>query len=226
MSVLALIPARGGSKGIPRKNIRNFHGKPLIAWTIEAAKDATCISRVVVSTDDPEIAGISRSWGVDVPFLRPSVLANDETAGIEPVLHALAVLPHFDWVLLLQPTSPLRTAQDIEDIINLAQVRGASSAVSVCQASTHPSWTYLRDDEGHLIPFDSIPSPPRRQDLVPAYALNGALYLARSEWLLQRRSFVATETLGYVMPIERSVDIDSPLDWKLAEFLMKDRNHE
>ena len=225
MSVLGLIPARGGSKGIPRKNILDFNGRPLIVCTIEAAKDAECISRVVVSTEDEEVANISRAWGADVPFMRPVGLASDDTAGIEPVLHALSILPKFDWILVLQPTSPLRTAQDIEAVMNLAETKNASSVVSVCEASTHPYWTYQRDTEEHLSPLVSSPSIYRRQDLPPAYALNGALYLARCDWLLQSRTFMSPETLGYVMPIERSVDIDSPLDWKWAEFLMKEQDH-
>jgi len=196
-----------------------------MAWTIEAAKDAPCISRIVVSTEDEEIASISRAWGAEVPFLRPAELASDDAAGIEPVLHALSILPPFDWILLLQPTSPLRTVQDIEAIMNLAEAKNASSVVSVCEASSHPYWTYQLDTEEHLSSFAPIPRVPRRQGLPPAYALNGALYLARCDWLLQNRSFTAPETFGYVMPIERSVDIDSPLDWKWAEFLMKEQGH-
>jgi N-acylneuraminate cytidylyltransferase len=225
MSMLALIPARAGSKGIPRKNIGNLHGKPLVAWTIEAAQGASGVDRVVVTTEDPEIADISRSWGAEVPFLRPVELSGDDTPGIEPVIHAISLLPDFDWVLLLQPTSPLRTAQDIDAIVELVKGRNAPSAVSVCEASSNPYWTYLVDTSDHLTPLVSAPLPTRRQDLPAAYSLNGALYLAKRDWLLENRTFVTAETLGYVMPVERSVDIDSPLDWKWAEFLMKEQGH-
>jgi N-acylneuraminate cytidylyltransferase len=113
MSLLALIPARGDSKEIPRKNIKEFCGKPLIAWAIEAAQKASGIDRIVLSTEDHEIAEVAQKWGAEVPFMRPAELAGDDTPGIEPVLHALEQLPTFDEVLLLQPTSPLRTAEDI-----------------------------------------------------------------------------------------------------------------
>ena len=131
MSLLALIPARGGSKGILRKNIKTLFDKPLINWTINAAKQAKCIDRIIVSTDDLEIAEIAKKCGADVPFLRPSELAKDETPGIEPALHAIEKVPGFDWLILLQPTSPLRTASDIDGIFNFCQKNLASSAVSV-----------------------------------------------------------------------------------------------
>lgn len=225
MSMLALIPARAGSKGIPQKNIMDLHGKPLIAWTIEAAKGASGVDRVVVTTENPEIADISRSWGAEVPFLRPAELSGDDTPGIEPVIHAISLLPNFDWILLLQPTSPLRTAQDIEAIVELVEGRNAPSAVSLCEASSNPYWTYLVDTTDHLTPVVSVPLAARRQDLPAAYTLNGALYLAKRDWLLENRTFVTAETVGYVMPVERSVDIDSPLDWKWAEFLMEASDH-
>jgi CMP-N-acetylneuraminic acid synthetase len=176
VNVLALIPARGGSKGIPRKNIQLLAGKPLIGWTIDAAKQASCINRIVVTTEDDEIAGVARELGADVPFMRPAELAADETPGIAPVLHAIEQLPEFDWVLLLQPTSPLRTHADIEAIWYLCRDRGASSAVSVTEVAKHPSWVYTRDDRGRIQTFIAgRPDVTRRQDLPAAYALNGAL---------------------------------------------------
>jgi len=225
MSLIALIPARGGSKGIPRKNIREFCGKPLIAWSIEAALRVAGVDRVIVSTDDQEIADISLTYGAEVPFVRPDEIATDETPGIEPVLHAISTLPHFDWILVLQPTSPLRTSKDIEGIVNFAKLKNFNSAVSVVEASNHPHWTYLRDNSGTLLSMTSGAPATRRQELPPAFTLNGALYLARSDWLLEKRTFVSKETFGYVMPQERSVDIDSGLDWKWAEFLMRMRDH-
>jgi CMP-N-acetylneuraminic acid synthetase len=220
MKLLALIPARGGSKGVPRKNIRDLQGRPLLAWSIEAAIRASSVDRIMVSTEDQEIADVARTWGADVPFLRPPELARDDTPGIEPVLHALSRLPGYDWVLLLQPTSPLRTADDIEGIIRLCLKHDAPAAVSVCQASKHPQWMYRCGAEHRLIPYSDKPLVSRRQDLPPVYALNGALYLARCDWLLQRRGFIAEETLGYEMPANRSADIDSALDWQWVEFLM------
>lgn len=222
MTTFALIPARGGSKGIPRKNIRMMAGKPLIAWTIEAARRARGVDAVVVSTEDAEIAEVARDWGAEVPFVRPTELAADETPGIDPVLHAISMLSQYDAVLLLQPTSPLRATADIEGLLALARQRGAPAIVSVCESEDHPNWMYRIDGGGRLEPLLAEPVAARRQDLPPVYALNGAIYYARTEWLQQHRGFIGPETLGYPMPGERSVDIDGPLDWRLAELLLAD----
>jgi len=221
MSVLAIIPARGGSKGIPRKNIKPLMAKPLIDWSIEAAKQSSCIDRIIVSTEDKEIASVACELGVDVPFMRPDELAADDTPGVAPVLHAISQLPNYDWILLLQPTSPLRTAEDIDGIWQFCQERGAPSAVSVCEVGKHPYWMYKCDAAERLEPLiKGRPDVTRRQDLPPAYALNGALYLARTDWLLEQQDFIGPETLGYVMPSERSVDLDTPQDWRWVEFLI------
>ncbi len=213
--VLGLIPARGGSKGIPRKNVMPIAGKPLIAWTIEAALSARSIDRVVVTTDDAEIAELSRRHGADVPFLRPASLACDETPGIDPVLHALDMLPAYDMVVLLQPTSPLRSADDIDAAVAMA---GASATVVSVTEATHTDWIFPMDAAGRL----DIPHQPtaRRQEMAKRYMLNGAIYVARYDVLRARRSFLEAGTLGYAMPAERSVDIDGPLDWRLAELLL------
>jgi CMP-N,N'-diacetyllegionaminic acid synthase len=225
VSLLVLIPARGGSKGIPRKNIKPLAGKPLIAWTIDAAKQANVVDRIVVTTEDEEIAAVARAFGAEVPFMRPPDLATDETPGIEPVLHALKRLPDYEWVLLLQPTSPLRTHRDIEAIWQLCQSSAAPSAVSITEVSKHPYWMYAEDDQGRLRPFISgRPDITRRQDLLAAYALNGALYLAKTEWLLQQGGFIGPETVGYVMPPERSADLDTEQDWRWVEFLIGQKN--
>lgn len=222
MSVLAIIPARGGSKEIPRKNIKLLCGKPLIGWSIEVAKHSPLIDRVVVSTDDDEIASVARGLGADVPFVRPAELAADNTPGVLPVLHAISQVPGYDWVLLLQPTSPFRTQADIEAIWRLCQERGASSAVSVCAAGKHPFWMYQCNGASVLEPFiKGRPDVTRRQDLPPAYSLNGALYLAKTEWLVEQQNLIGQETIGYVMPNERSLDLDTLQDWHLAEYLME-----
>ncbi|SEP70685.1 N-acylneuraminate cytidylyltransferase [Ectothiorhodospira magna] len=227
MKLLAIIPARGGSKGISRKNIKPLAGKPLIGWTIDQAMQANSIDRLIVSTEDEEIASVARQMGVDVPFMRPAALAEDDTPGIFPVLHALEHLPDYDWVLLLQPTSPLRTAEDIEGIVKLCLSSPEStSAVSICHVDKHPYWMYSKDASGTLYPL--IPDRPeitRRQELPDAYALNGALYLARTDWLIRNRSFLGKETLGYLMPQERSIDLDTPLDWQLAEYFINNKRN-
>lgn len=222
MKTMGLIPARGGSKGIPGKNIKPMAGKPLIAWTIEAALRSDLLDAVVVSTDDTEIAAVARRVGAMVPFLRPTALAQDSTPGIDPVLHALDLLPEFTAVLLLQPTSPLRTTADIDACLRLARNRQAPSVVSVSEPDTHPYWTYRLGSDQSLQQFLDSPPVTRRQDLPPVFALNGALYYAQSHWLRQGRRLVGAETLAYVMPRERSVDIDNLLDWRMAELLLKE----
>lgn len=222
MSTFALIPARGGSKGIPRKNIKAIAGKPLIAWAIEAALRSPLLDAVVVSTEDEEIAEVARRAGAQVPFMRPAALAADDTPGLDPVLHALDQLPQFDAVLLLQPTSPMRTTEDIDACLRLAAERGAPSVVSVTEPDAHPYWTYRIGSDQRLVRLIDNVSVTRRQDLPQVGALNGALYFARADWLKTNRGLVGPDTLAYVMPRERSVDLDTPLDWKIAELLLKE----
>ena len=224
MTLLVLIPARGGSKGIPRKNVRPFCGKPLLQWSIDAALAASCVDQVVVSTDAPEMADSAKAGGAEVPFLRPAELATDEAPGIAPVLHALEQLPKVSDVLLLQPTSPLRTSADIEAIVGLRQQAGCESAVSLTPSAKHPAWMYGLSQEQRLEPLLELDEIHCRQQLPPAYVLNGALYLASRKFLIREHAFISAETIGYLMPAERSVDIDTPLDWQWAEFLMKQQH--
>ena len=218
--VLALIPARGGSKGIPRKNIRNLNGKPLIGWTIETAKRCKYIDRIVVSTDDEEIADVSASLGAEVPFIRPNHLARDETPGIDPVIHALNFFPEVDDLLLLQPTSPLRTVIDINNIFEIRSKYDAQSAVSVVK-SRPLEWMYRLSDDKQLIPLIVDQSKGHnRQSLPSSYILNGALYLATREFILNNKTLTNTETVAYEMPVNRSIDIDTLLDWDFAEYLI------
>ena len=218
--LMVLIPARGQSKGIPRKNIRPIAGKPLITWTIQAALACERVATVVVSTEDAEIAEIARAAGAEVPFMRPAALATDEAPGIAPVLHAIEALPQYEGVLLLQPTSPLRGLEDINGLLNLVRESDAPSAVSVCPVSEHPAWMFSRSERGDLVPFLEGPRPIRRQDMQDLFVLNGAMYFARRSWLLAHQSFVGDETLSYVMPVVRSIDIDTPFDWQVAEMLL------
>lgn len=217
--VLAVIPARGGSKGVPRKNIRFLAGKPLIAWTIEEARKSRYIDRTVVSTEDAEIAAVAVEWGAEVPFLRPAELARDNTPGIAPVLHLLDELKEaYALVVLLQPTSPLRTVDDIDGCIAQLLETGSRACVSVVEPDKSPYWMYRVTGGGRLealfdVEFD------RRQDLPSIYALNGAVYVAECGWLKETKSFMSVETSGYVMPKERSLDIDTELDLKLCNFL-------
>ena len=218
-TVLAIIPARGGSKGVPHKNIRLVAGKPLIAWTIEEARKSNYIDRIIVSTDDSKIADVALQWGAEIPFMRPTEIARDDTPGIVPVLHALSILPEqYDLVVLLQATSPLRTVEDIDGCIAHLLKTCAKSCVSVVEPDKSPYWMYRVTEGKRLEPLFNT-TFDRRQDLPEAYALNGAVYVAECKWLTRMKSFVSEETAGYIMPKERSVDIDTEFDIKLCTFL-------
>ena len=226
LSVLAVIPARGGSKGVPRKNIRDVAGRPLLGWSVAAARASRYIDRLVLSSDDDEIIAIARREQCDVPFKRPAELARDDTPGIDPVLHALEQLPGHDIVVLLQPTSPLRTAVDIDGCLEKMLEAAAPACVSVREAQDHPYWTYRIDAAGRLrafaAPEDGAAS--RRQDLPPAWAINGAVYAARTGWLATTRSFLTAETVAYTMPASRSLDIDTEADLAIAEGVLGQRD--
>ncbi len=224
---LGLVTARSGSKGLPGKNVRLTAGKPLIAWTLEAARAAKSIDRTIVSTDDETIAETARQWGGDVPFLRPTELAQDASPHIDVVLHALNWLDEHqdyrpDYLVLLQPTSPLRSAGDIDGAVALARTRNAGAVVSVCETHDHPYLVRRMTDHGTLEEFLPCPiSYARRQDLPPAYALNGAIYVVRRDVLLASRTLCPPETYAYLMRPERSLQIDSVLDLQLVEYLLK-----
>lgn len=217
-TVLAIIPARGGSKGILRKNICDVAGKPLIAWTIEEARKSHYIDRLILSSEDAEIIRVAKEWGCEVPFIRPADLAQDDTPGIDPVLHAINVLPEqYDYVVLLQPTSPLRTVADIDGCIRKCIDAGASACVSVTEPDKNPYWMYNLSNEDHLLPL--LPQPDiisRRQDLPKVYALNGAVYVAIISWLTTTKSFLSSDTVAYLMDKENSCDIDTEFDLKIA----------
>ncbi len=223
-SILAIIPARGGSKGIPGKNIIDVAGKPLIAWTIEAAKASKYIDRLILSSDDDAIMDVAVQWGCEVPFKRPDDLAKDDTPGIAPVLHALSMLPSFDFIVLLQPTSPLRRAADIDGCIEQCIAQQANCCVSVTEQDKSPFWMYYIDSKGFLEPVISTTNniAVRRQELPVVYALNGAIYVARCEWLAINKSFLTPETIAYSMLKKYSVDIDTWIDLRLAELLLKE----
>lgn len=214
--VLALITARGGSKGLPRKNVLNAGDKPLIAWTIQAAARSRVVDEVVLSSEDDEIINVAKSWGCSVPFRRPSYLASDTASSIDVVLHALEHLPGFEYVILLQPTSPLRTAADIDGAFRLLKESRAQSCVSVCEADQSPYWMYQLDRDRRLQGIlPKHPTAVRRQDLPPVYVLNGAIYVARIEWLIKTKSFVTSDTVAYVMSKHASIDIDTGEDFEI-----------
>ena len=199
--ILAVITARGASKGVPRKNIRVVAGKLLIAWTIESAKRSRYLDRVILSSEDTEIIAVAKKWGCDVPFIRPAALAQDETPGIDPVIDALNSLPEkYDFVVLLQPTSPLRTTEDLDRSIELCLKKNAPACVSVTEPEKSPYWMYTLNAEGRMHPLLENPDDyRRRQDLPRVYALNGAVFVADCHWLVRTQSFVTPETIAYEM---------------------------
>ena len=223
-TVLAIIPARGGSKGVARKNIKPLSGQPLIYWTINAAKNSRYIDRLILSSEDDEIIKVAEELGCEVPFKRPTELARDDTPGIEPVLHALHTLQtSYDYIIMLQPTSPLRTSDDIDSAIELCNIKHAPFCVSVSEPKTHPYWTFKLDNNDHLVRlFPDV--PVRRQELPDLVTLNGAIYIAKSSELLSSKSFLTDETVAYVMPEERSLDIDTALDFKMCEIILAQNN--
>ena len=224
---LAIIPARGGSKGVPRKNIKDLSGKPLIAWTIESALQVEGIDKLIVSTDDQEIKNVALKWGAEVPFTRPEELAGDKAKAIPVLQHAVTFLEEqgqsFDAVMMLQPTSPMRLAKDIEACLGMMQAdQSCTSVISVTGVGEyHPArMKYL--EKGVLVdpPFcESYENQPR-QELEPMYIRSGAIYLVRRKVLMEEHSLKGRRSLGYVMPKERSVNIDAPFDFELAEWLM------
>ncbi len=216
--MLAIIPARGGSKTVPRKNIRKFAGKPLIVWTIRAALKSRFIDRLVLSSEDDEIIKIAQKHGCEVPFKRPAALSEDDTPGIDPVLFTVQTLHEkYDYVCLLQPTSPLRQTEDIDGCIEKCVSLNAPSCVTVTQAEKHPYWMYEMDANERLLPLFPEKEILRRQELNMLYFLNGAVYVIRTDVLLHSKKFVDHHTLGYVMRPENSVDIDTEMDFQIAE---------
>ena len=234
LSVLGLITARGGSKSIPRKNVADLGGKPLIAWTIEAALASRGLSRVIVSTDDEEIAEVSRRWGAQVPFMRPPELARDDSSHMSVADHALRWLEsregiRSDYLMLLQPTSPLRTVEDIQGAIQLACDKDGDGVVSVSEAHPHPFLMKRIADDSTLADFmEGVPQPGstsiRRQALPHAYGVNGAIYLTKRDVLLSERTFLPTCTYPYIMPKERSLEIDEPWDLDLVRLILERKN--
>jgi CMP-N,N'-diacetyllegionaminic acid synthase len=222
LKVLAIIPARGGSKGLPGKNIINLAGKPLIAWTIEVAKQSKFIDKLILSSDDEEIISVAKKYGCDVPFKRPAELALDSTPGIDPILHAMKEFPEFDLVICLQATSPLRNSADIDGAIEMCIMQNSPSCISVSPAEQSPYWMFKLDNQNVMMPLLSLDSTVvRRQDLPPVYTLNGAVYVAKSEWIKKTKSFLSDETTGFIMPVERSIDIDTELDLQIASYILE-----
>jgi CMP-N,N'-diacetyllegionaminic acid synthase len=221
--ILGLITARGGSKGVLRKNLREVAGKPLIGWTIEAAAGSRYLDRLILSSEDEEIIACARRLNCEAPFVRPTELADDRATSISVVHHALnSLVERYDYLVLLQPTSPLRSAEDIDACIAACIAARAPSCVSVTEVTKPPQWMYTRKPDGRMIPF--VPTEQRlgrRQDATPLHVLNGAVFVARCDWILGRLDFIAEDTIAYEMPPERSFDVDSEMDLRIVKALIE-----
>lgn len=229
--VVAIIPARAGSKRLPGKNILELAGLPMISWTILAARQSQYIDRIVVTTDSQEIATIAEQAGAEVPFIRPPSLADDSASSVDVIAHCLDFLATqkndcFPIFVLLQPTSPLRDAACIDEAFGIFRQRSADSVVSVTSESHRPEWTSTLTSEGALDNFYSALYGSEKRNLDgPLYRLNGAIYVCRAErFSSERRLLFPTRSFGYPMPVEKSVDVDTLFDFKMAQMLLNIMN--
>jgi CMP-N-acetylneuraminic acid synthetase len=230
MNILGVIPARGGSKSVPRKNLADLLGKPLIAYTIEAAKHSRRLSHYVVSSEDAEILAVAKELRAPAPFVRPRELASDQAPSLPVVQHAIREMERmqgltFDYVVLLQPTTPMRRAEDIDAALDKLIATGADSVISVCDVGAyHPArMRRIVDDRLVELPVKEPREMARRQDLPPVYIRNGAIYAARRDLVMIENSMVGDDCRAFVMPEERSVNIDGRLDLLMAEILMREQ---
>ncbi len=225
MRFVGLIPARGGSKGIPRKNIADCAGKPLLAWTCAAALGSRHLARTLLSTDSEEIAAVGRACGVEVPFTRPAALAADDSSSLDVMAHALdwleAAGDRPDALVLLQPTSPLRTSRHIDEALERFAAEKADCVVSVTEVPHrfHPL-AVMREEEGRLVPYEGARTVTRRQELPPLWARNGPVVLVVETAMLRRKQIYGGRTVGYPMTARDSLDIDAPFDLELAAQLL------
>ena len=219
--ILAVITARAGSKRLPNKSILPLAGKPLIAWTIDEAKKSRYVDKLIVSTDSNKIAEISKKYGAEVPFLRPAELANDKANSISVLKHSIEFFnKEYDYILLLQPTSPLRTVRDIDNAIEMLN-NDTKAVVSVCETEHSPLWSNTLPEDLSMANFIRPEIRNKRsQDLPKYYRLNGAIYIAEIDYFYQNNGFIGNNTKAFIMSQQKSVDIDTELDFKFCEMLI------
>lgn len=225
--ILGVIVARGGSKGIPRKNIKDLCGKPLIAYTLDAVKHSTLLTRTILSTDDQEIADVAKQYGADVPFLRPSDLAQDKSTAIPVIQHALNFLQEhdnevYDYVMILQPTSPFRLGEDIDASIQKIVDTGADSVMSMVELIDFSVKKLKKIEDDIILPLivDEGKTTEQRDKDIPTYKRNCAIYLTKVDCIMQGDLF-GQISRPYIMPAERSIDINKPIEFEMAEFFMR-----
>lgn len=229
MRTVAIVPARGGSKSIPRKNIKLLAGRPLLWYSAEAARGARRLARTILSTEDEEIARIGRECGLEVPFLRPPDLARDDTPILPVIRHAVRTLESagetMDAICLLQPTSPLRRSADIDACIHLLETSGADAVATMkpVPAEYNPHWVYFREHGGDMRLCTGEDAPiPRRQDLPPAFHRDGAVYVTRRDVVMCQDSLYGRRLLGYELDTTAGVNLDELDDWTRAEQLIRE----
>lgn len=223
--ILALIPARGGSKRLPGKNVLSMGGKPLIAWSIEAAKNSGIFADIVVSTDDGEIAEVSRKYGAQIPFMRPAEVAGDSAGTFDVVKHALEALEKlgktYTHVMVLQPTSPLRSPEDITRSLELLKSKNSDAVISVTLCEHPPQWSNTLPENGSMDQFLKPELIVRSQDLPSSFRLNGAIYLYETQALLKNKAMLPMKnSFAYVMDQARSIDIDTQFDFDVAAAIL------
>ena len=225
MSNIAIIPARSGSKGLKDKNIKELNGKPLLAYSIEVAKKSGLFDEIMVSTDSPEYAKIAKSFEANVPFLRSETNSSDKASSWDVVLEVLnkyfEIGQKFDFVCLLQPTSPIRTANDIADAYKLLEEKQADAVTSVCEVDHSPLWTMTLPENLSLEEFKKRDSDTPRQLLEKYYRLNGAIYIRKIHYNSKGIQLIDANEFAFIMPREHSIDIDTELDFIIAEAVIK-----
>lgn len=228
MHNLAIIPARSGSKGLPDKNIKELNGKPLMAYSIEAALNSNLFDEVMVSTDSEKYAEIAKKHGASVPFLRSEELASDKAGSWDVVKEVLnrykEMGKEFDTICLLQPTSPLRDAEDIKNAYNLYSEKASVAVISVCEMEHSPLWSNTLPADKSLADFIRPEANKPRQEIETYYRLNGAVFIVKTEEIYKGYDFYKEGSFAYIMPTWKSVDIDSALDFEIAEYLIKKHN--
>ncbi len=229
MNILAIIPARGGSKGLPGKNIKPLNGKPLVAYSIEAANKSKFINKLVLSTDSNEISQVCSHYDIEIPFMRPAELATDDADATDAYRYTIDRLQketgyNPDIVVILQPTSPLRTAQDIDNAIEIFLKNNANAVIGVCETDVHPNRIKIIQDDGTIRPRSNRKGVfGNRQDNDKVYLHNGNMFVFKPSVLFDESGEYPDKTYPYIMPVEHSTDIDTQHDFDITEFLMRKR---
>jgi CMP-N,N'-diacetyllegionaminic acid synthase len=221
---LAIVPARGGSKRLPRKNVLDLAGKSLVAWSIEAGLKSKFIDNIVVTSDDNEILSVANDFGVEV-IKRPAILASDTATIFDAVKHTIDNMSKYDYIVLLQPTSPLRDEKDIDEALELLIKKDADAVVSVCEMDHSPLWSNTLPEDKSMTNFlkDEVLNK-RSQDLDTYYRLNGAIYICKTDILLKEKTFFIKDNIfSYIMDRKSSIDIDEELDFKIAKAILNER---